>query len=994
VSVLAAPAGSKVIGLDGLLEEIALVLPAQGPLNVFVHHNTLHAFEHLPFEKAVVEAAELYGTEPYMTEAAFAEHLESGRILQSDLDAVLGLEFADGDEPIFDGGPKRSAFRLARLRHLFEVPRDAALSWTLIEGGGRTTFHGKVDAGRRAAILRSAERVHGPLGDAELTRRTLERLWDDLERVAPSLPAEAVGVRRRDQLLAVDDIDVDRFVHPVLIRLCAAFLDQGVAYWSMPGREHGFLISVRRLYGQRLASPNPWFLGMARELRRQEKEGWDAARTIEWALGELEVAPGDRAEFLRRTALALRGWAGMMSRFETRPDQAPVEPWPARLADFLAVRLVFDVFAAKRALRLVGRTAGGFRGLDALQANSGGGVDLERVFQAFVMAQVKNVNLRAFHDEAKAQAWMAEVTALDGIERRRLLHLAYERRHRTGVLDGLVAHCRMPIPEITEPRFQAVFCIDDRECSTRRHLEESCASVETFGYAGFFGVAMAYKGLDDIRAKPLCPVNLVPRHFVAERALRPEEETAYHAARRRHGSVAYSLSVGSKTLSRGGVLAPLLGMAFIFPLIARCLAPRLAERLAHRFAGGPKASPPTRLALLRHSEELDEDGRKAGYSFEEMADVVEAMLRTIALDQWMSRLVLIVGHGSSSLNNPHEAAHDCGATGGGRGGPNARAFAAMANRDEVRELLAKRGLPIPNSTWFVGSYHNTCDDAMHYFDLDLVPDTFAEELKNAQDSLHDACCLEAHERCRRFQSNTADLQVDQAVARAQAHSMDLAQPRPEYGHATNAVAIVGRRSRTRGLFLDRRAFLVSYDLTPDPDGALLEKLLAAVIPVGAGINLEYYFSFVDPLGYGSGTKLPHNITGLIGVMDGHASDLRTGLPWQMVEIHEPVRLLTIVEAKRETLERILKANPDTAAFLANGWVQLARWEPGTDQFEVFTPNGFVEYVPENPHIPVVENSAEYYAGHSQHLGAARANAGLSSDSSTSQRAGARAGGAA
>ncbi|MFT6833111.1 MAG: hypothetical protein ACJAZN_003292, partial [Planctomycetota bacterium] len=474
----------------------------------------------------------------------------------------------------------------------------------------------------------------------------------------------------------------------------------------------------------------------------------------------------------------------------------------------------------------------------------------------------------------------------------------------------------------------------------------------------------------------------------------PEEETAYHAARRRHGSVAYSLSVGSKTLSRGGVLAPLLGMAFIFPLIARCLAPRLAERLAHRFAGGPKASPPTRLALLRHSEELDEDGRKAGYSFEEMADVVEAMLRTIALDQWMSRLVLIVGHGSSSLNNPHEAAHDCGATGGGRGGPNARAFAAMANRDEVRELLAKRGLPIPNSTWFVGSYHNTCDDAMHYFDLDLVPDTFAEELKNAQDSLHDACCLEAHERCRRFQSNTADLQVDQAVARAQAHSMDLAQPRPEYGHATNAVAIVGRRSRTRGLFLDRRAFLVSYDLTPDPDGALLEKLLAAVIPVGAGINLEYYFSFVDPLGYGSGTKLPHNITGLIGVMDGHASDLRTGLPWQMVEIHEPVRLLTIVEAKRETLERILKANPDTAAFLANGWVQLARWEPGTDQFEVFTPNGFVEYVPENPHIPVVENSAEYYAGHSQHLGAARANAGLSSDSSTSQRAGARAGGAA
>ena len=139
---------------------------------------------------------------------------------------------------------------------------------------------------------------------------------------------------------------------------------------------------------------------------------------------------------------------------------------------------------------------------------------------------------------------------------------------------------------------------------------------------------------------------------------------------------------------------------------------------------------------------------------------------------------------------------------------------------------------------------------------------------------------------------------------------DLAQVRPEWGHATNAICIVGRRERTRGLFLDRRAFLNSYDPTQDDaDATVLTRTLSAVFPVCGGINLEYYFSHIDPTGYGCGTKLPHNITSLLGVMDGAASDLRTGLPWQMVEIHEPVRLLIVCEVAADVMMRVLERNP-------------------------------------------------------------------------------------
>src|SRR5262249_57028580 len=105
--------------------------------------------------------------------------------------------------------------------------------------------------------------------------------------------------------------------------------------------------------------------------------------------------------------------------------------------------------------------------------------------------------------------------------------------------------------------------------------------------------------------------------------------------------------------------------------------------------------------------------------------------------------------------------------------------------------------------------------------------------------------------------------------------------------------------------------LNSYDPTQDDaDATILTRTLQAAVPVCAGISLEYYFSYVDNPGYGCGTKLPHNIAALLGVMDGAASALRTGLPWQMVEIHEPVRPLFVIETQPETLLKILARNPN------------------------------------------------------------------------------------
>jgi hypothetical protein len=185
----------------------------------------------------------------------------------------------------------------------------------------------------------------------------------------------------------------------------------------------------------------------------------------------------------------------------------------------------------------------------------------------------------------------------------------------------------------------------------------------------------------------------------------------------------------------------------------------------------------------------------------------------------------------------------------------------------------------------------------------------------------------AAERCRRFDTVPLGISPGDAIEEVRARSISLFEPRPEYNHATNATCIIGRRALTAGLFLDRRAFLSSYDPTQDPTSDVLVALLAAVIPVCAGINLEYFFSRIDPRTYGAGTKLPHNVNGLLGVCNGIEGDLLTGLPTQMTEIHDPIRLLVVVEQSPEMALAAARRNPAVFEWIEHDWVRYACVEP-------------------------------------------------------------------
>ena len=295
-------------------------------------------------------------------------------------------------------------------------------------------------------------------------------------------------------------------------------------------------------------------------------------------------------------------------------------------------------------------------------------------------------------------------------------------------------------------------------------------------------------------------------------------------------------------------------------------------------------------------------------------------------------------------------------------------MAQVLNDPRIREGLAKRGLVVPDTTAFVGGSHNTCNDSVTFADLDRLPGARRDEFEGARGLVEAALDRNAHERCRRFMSAPLTLSFAAARQHVEERAEDLSQTRPELGHATNAITVVGRREWSRGLFLDRRAFLVSYDPTQDDAGhSILTRILQAAVPVCAGINLEYFFSHVDNAGFGSGTKLPHNLASLLGVMDGAASDLRTGLPWQMVEIHEPVRSLFVIESTPEALLQIMAANAMIDRTCRNGWIQLAVIHPETREIRVFRHGSFLPYEPRVSVLPRAASSVDWYRGWRDHL---------------------------
>ena len=747
----------------------------------------------------------------------------------------------------------------------------------------------------RDAYLADANR--GRIVDADLEAALAERV--------PELTGQlTIGGKSVSALsMAVLDMKNARWNSPAATEPSAPWLDQYLAtwvssylnpdpLWAMPHKQQGFYPAW-----QTLARRDPSLPRTVRQTVAELPVEPDAA--LAWALVKLGVAAEAVTETLRAELQYLPGWVGHIKwRAEKVGD--------IDLISYLGVRLTLQAVLGLTPLPPA-------RGpLPADEAQPTLWHRAEHIARSIGGSRVDRDDIAA----------VTRVLATHPVAAHPLTwQKAYELHYRASLVQAVTD----TEPFYPRPQLQLVMCIDPRSEGMRRHFE-ILPEVETFGFAGFFGIPVRFSRYMARGAVNSLPALLTARNHLTEHpidAVRADEQVARGRARDALRRSTHRADTGAATPF---ALAEVSGWLYGAISTLRTLTPTLQARI-HR-------------SLTPSTDNLDSNVTIVdAFTLEERAAMAETAVRMMGIAQF-APLVVLAGHGSESMNNLYQSALDCGACGGNPGATNARASAAIFNDPDVRALLESRGIKIPSDSFFLAAEHNTVTDAITLLDRHLIPQSHVDAARTFDRAQRTAGELLVRERATDLPGASPH-----SPARVRGRAHDWAEVYPELGLARNAAMIIGPRQMTRGVNLDRRVFLHSYQTELDPGGAGLETIMTAPMVVAQWINHQYYFSALNPATLGAGTKTIHNAIGTIGVLAGHAGDLRRGLPWQSVALgnqlfHEPMRLTVIIQAPLDSIGRIVSRNQVLRNLLDNDWITLtARNDPAAPWYQ-YTPYGW------------------------------------------------------
>lgn len=883
--------------LDAILQRVRRYFPMQGPIKDFLHFNALSGFQNIPFEKAVLLSGELYAAHAYMSLSYYRSAYQRGQIDKTVLSRVIDS---------FAGENNLSNSLVHRVLFDYIDIHDTNVYFELAERRGIA----------RAKALRVLQSVE-----------------------AKEIKRGAHFLKIRDGCKEQAGEEMDSALNTTLFRIVSGFLDQGVTLWQFPTTDVPFFEAVRLLVECSYLPIAPY----ARRMSMLAALQFSPDEIIEALL--LKIVRDERLiePYIRDTLMAHPGWSGMVNYLESKPSFL-LHKRQISLKEFLAFKLILE--------------------WEFISSNCADFVPLA----SWKIETESQHELVAHERKALSYAWLklsqpelSDEIIFDAMDLRKLWHEALEQSAYREILTAVKKHDGLrKNKDRPKPTVQALFCLDDRETSLRRYLEELDPALETYGCPGFFGVDFLFQSLNDVQPIQLCPPVLSPKHVVRE-VVEEDQQTEFFRQKQRTHKLAMAFQrwrEASSSLFMGFVAAVTIGHLSVIQMLQSIFKPKeLANALKSR-----RIHVRTRLTIHR------EEGESYGFTHAEMASRVETVLKGVGLTQNFAPIIVAMAHGASSVNNPHFAAYDCAACSGKSGAPNARAFAYMGNIPEVRSLLREKGIDIPDGTLFVGGYHDTTTDFVEYFDLDRYSETQREQFEKFAKTVEAARGRNAQERCRRFRSAPLDISEKAALHEVAKRALALFEPRAELGHATCYSCVVGRRDLTRGLFLDRRAFLNSYDPTTDADGQILTQILSAAIPVCGTVNLDYYFSRIDSGKYGCGTKLSHNIVGMLGVCNGVDDDLRTGLPIQMTELHDPIRLLMVIEQEPEIIIKVLQENPSLLEWVENSWVHIASVSPSAGEVKMADPSlAFHAFDLAADNMQIFASSRAVYAGQRENL---------------------------
>ncbi len=643
----------------------------------------------------------------------------------------------------------------------------------------------------------------------------------------------------------------------IMAKWLSAFMDEGLAEWEMPGKEAGFYKAWRQL------AAYDQELGIASVN--------DIPKSASEALQEV-LKPQKDKEYIHIFTYhlaSLPGWTGYIN-YRSESNSLWQQAYPITMEDYLAVRLWI---ANQLKLEIVPESN--------IDDTSNDFTDIQHIW------------LKAWES-----TWQHQLVG--SLEQQKSL-----------VTDDKTV-------QIT-PDAQMVFCIDTRSELIRRHVETK-GNYETFGYAGFFGIAMDYSNLEDGLNRKSCPPIVTSAYLVSEAPQAGKKEKVLTFKRKNDTAQfgAYFLKRMKNMLPSAFGFVEGSGFFYGFYLLIRTLAPGTFYRFKKKNTSSYEDICTPELQSVQ-----DDDTLQLNIPIAEKAGIVKSAFDLTGRQEF-APLILFIGHGGHSANNAFDSSLDCGACAASPGRHNARMLASLANETEVRSVLAdKHNVHIPDSTVFIGAEHNTTTDEIELFDAH-VPSSHKEQIAKVKSNL-----VLAQQTATQDRLGIAKNSVKIAERKANQWS----ETRPEWGLAKNAGFIIGPRSLTHKENLDGRCFLHSYNWKLDETGAALEGIMQGPMVVTQWINNHYYFSMVDNDTFGGGSKITHNITGRFGVVQGNGGDLKMGLPLQSLRssdtemYHKPLRLSVLIQVPKARIEDILTRNENLRTLLDNQWIYLMVMDP-------------------------------------------------------------------
>ncbi len=723
--------------------------------------------------------------------------------------------------------------------------------------------------------LAEALREMGSTWDLQSFERKLARKDED-----PGSPLLLLS----DMLGDLEHRNWSGFVVERISQYCAAYFDEGQSLWRMPWKD----LSLYRGWIR--------YASLDRSARMMGLRGTKEAvcslpespeDCIARSLGELAVPREAVGDYLHASLLSIGGWAGW----------ARYRLWQAQLGkgnddtlrDLLAIRIAWDAILLK------------------VRSN---GTLVRKWKEALAAFSVSDALPDAAHQ-------------VDAV-----LQTAFEIGHQRQLITAIASERNTP-ESIARPDAQAVFCIDVRSETFRRALETVAPSVQTLGFAGFFGIPVEYLPFGSAEAKGHLPILFNPSYRIAEVPAGMSESDAGEMATKRQMRMRASKIWKHFKTSASSCFSfvEAAGILSAFKLVSDSMG--WSRPVAHPQREGLKTHEINRIRPVLDSVEK----KGVGIPVADRPSVAEFALRNMGMLRDFSRLVLLVGHGSTTTNNPQATGLDCGACAGQTGEASARIAAALLNDPATRKGLAKeKGIVIPEDTFFVGALHDTTTDMVQIFDTDTLPSSHNEDLRQLNVWLEQAGEVSRLERAALL--GTKGLSRKKITADILRRTRDWSEVRPEWGLAGNAAFIVAPRSRTSHCNLSGRAFLHEYNWQNDAGFATLQLIMTAPMVVGNWINMQYYGSVVDNLRFGSGNKVLHNVVGgAIGVLEGNGGDLRVGLALQSLHdgkrwVHEPLRLNVFIEAPQDPIDDVISRHDLVRELIENEWLHLFRIDDG------------------------------------------------------------------